>query len=109
VRGYRENELVRDNGYAGSLEYRHPLIRNPQEGKGAGLQLALFGDVGGGWNKGRRDQDDTLASVGLGLLWSHGPVRADLYLAHRLKSRPDKPDHDLQDDGIHFQVTASMD
>lgn len=109
VRGYRENELVRDNGYAVSVEYRHPIVGGiSEEGRRFGLQLAVFSDLGGGWNKGGEGDRDTLASVGVGVLWSHGPVGAILYLAHALTSRPDFPDHDLQDEGIQFQVTADV-
>jgi hemolysin activation/secretion protein len=74
VRGYRENQLVRDNGVAGSLEGRLPVIRQHQTiGR---VELAAFVDFGHAWNSliPELDIDDstksTLVSTGLGLRWS---------------------------------------
>lgn len=46
VRGYRENELVRDNGYAVSAELRYPVW----SGEKTLLQIAPFMDFGTAWN-----------------------------------------------------------
>ncbi len=65
VRGYRENQLVSDNGILGSLELRFPLTYNPQI-----LQIAPFFAVGSGWNNQRANPDpQTIASIGLGVRW----------------------------------------
>jgi hypothetical protein len=34
-------------------------------------------------------------------------LSAQIYWGHRLQSIPDPADHDLQDDGVQFSITAS--
>lgn len=110
VRGYRENELVGDSGYAASLELRYPLW----EGVGFAetrqqVQLAAFTDAGSAWNHGRFNQREDLFSVGVGLIWTiEERLRAELYLGHALTDRTPQTDHNLQDDGIHFMVQADF-
>ncbi|HBY81380.1 MAG TPA: ShlB/FhaC/HecB family hemolysin secretion/activation protein, partial [Cyanobacteria bacterium UBA11148] len=48
VRGYRQNQRVADNGIVGSLEFRLPIVQQP-EGIGT-IQLAPFFDIGTVWN-----------------------------------------------------------
>jgi len=63
VRGYRQNQLVADNGILGSVEVRVPLTSDPRV-----LQLAPFFEIGTAWNN--RDVDPnpaTIAGLGLGL------------------------------------------
>lgn len=110
VRGYRENELVGDSGYAASLELRHPVW----EGVGFGetrqqVQLALFFDAGGVWNHGRSDRREDIQSIGLGAIWTiQDRLRAECYYGYALSDRPEQAEHDLQDDGIHFMVRADF-
>jgi hemolysin activation/secretion protein len=105
VRGYRRNALVRDDAVAGSIEYGQPVW---QSATGDGVvTLAVFTDAGRGWNRG----DDpggarTLASVGLGVRVTGGPVRGALYWGYPLVDRP-ADRHDLQDHGIHFALQWS--
>jgi hemolysin activation/secretion protein len=74
VRGYRQDLLLTDNGIFASTEVRLPVLR-VEEVQGV-LQIVPFLDFGVGWN----DRDNpiptpnpnTLASVGLGLLWQMG-------------------------------------
>ena len=106
VRGYRENTIVSDNGYAGSLELRYPLwagqrwFPQPQT-----LHIAAFSDLGGGWDHSAYRERDTIASVGLGLLWTLAErAQAELYWGHRLESVEAQTDHNLQDDGLHFMA-----
>ena len=66
VRGYRENQLVRDNGWLASVEARIPVIRERRWANY--VQVAPFVDVGHAWNTNRPTPElTTLASVGLGL------------------------------------------
>lgn len=67
VRGYRQDQLLTDNGFFSSAEVRLPVLRFP-EWDGL-IQVAPFVDFGTGWNNGGRSNpdDNTLASVGLGL------------------------------------------
>ena len=70
VRGYRENEAVRDNGLIGSAELRVP-IQSRADGATA-LELAPFVDAGLGWNANRLLRDtQTLPSAGAGLRWRY--------------------------------------
>ncbi len=113
VRGYRENELVRDQGGFGSLELRYPLTGpagSTLGGLPGKLQIAPFVDFGYGRDKGGGAGDDRLLSVGLGLLWSLPPrFTAELYLARDLYQAPNPAsDYNLQDDGVHFRLTAAI-
>jgi hemolysin activation/secretion protein len=109
VRGYRENEVVRDNAFIASLEARIPLLRNKPWADY--LQLAPFVDFGTGWNTDRPTPDPkTLSSVGLGLRWGvslAGPLKLrpgfELYWGKALRNI-DYAEYDLQNDGIHFQL-----
>ncbi len=112
VRGYRENQLTRDRGVVASLEWRIPVgaVKIPglsEEGDGA-LMIAPFVDYGTGSNVNLAEQGpDSLASVGIGLLWN--PTRhisAELYWGKALNSVEEDKDRDLQDDGVHFALDA---
>lgn len=109
VRGYRENELVRDSGYAMSAEFHYP-IGTPDGALPGRLDLIPFWDYGEAWFKGERDQKRKLHSVGLGLRWTpQQNFNAELFVAHAIEDIPERPEYDLQDDGIHFRVTALSD
>lgn len=108
VRGYRENELVRDNGVVVSAELRYPLQWQGVEVSSAtSLQLAAFMDYGTAWNK--NSEHDELQSVGLGLLWNHRErYNAEIFVAHAIKEARPRQDYDLQDDGIHFRLSLNL-
>ena len=102
VRGYRENQLIRDDAVVLSAEVRMPL-GEPDTALHA-LQLGVFGDFGRGWNRGPSPESRYLASAGLGLHWR--PDRnwfGELQWGYRLKVVP-KPSAALQDRGIHFAL-----
>lgn len=109
VRGYRENLLVKDRGWTGSVEYRHPIERwfagpggaPPEIGR---LQLAAFVDAGRG-----ADEQDTstgprrLRSAGLGVLWDPVPgAQFQVYLA-RPHTKVTLSHRALEDRGVHFR------
>jgi hemolysin activation/secretion protein len=106
VRGYLENQLVRDRGFVSSIEFRLPLLYNKA---GAGiLHVAPFFDFGGAWNV--RDSPDptTIASTGLGLLFAPNKhASAQLYWGYRLRhiERPD--DAHAQGAGIGFKINLN--
>ncbi len=101
VRGYRENQIVRDQGVVTSLELRLPVL--PWEGRLGLFQLAPFADFGHATNRRNPTPDpENLASVGIGLLWSLGPVDASVYWGRQL-SKVDTSGK-LQDDGVQFRV-----
>ncbi len=113
VRGYRENELVRDNALISSIELRVPLVR--EKSWADYVQLAPFIDYGKAWNTNFPTPDpDYLLSVGLGLRWGLAflkkpvPVKSEfeIYWGFRLKDVSTTGDN-LQDQGIHMQFTLS--
>ena len=111
VRGYRENQLVRDMGYLASLELRIPIpIWNERR---KALTLAPFVDFGTGWNHeigGELDSftdRDSIVSTGLGLIaqptdW----LRAELYWGHAFTDF-DSAEQSHQDGGFHFRLTLA--
>ena len=101
VRGYRENQIVRDQGVVTSLEVRVPVPI--LEGRIGAIQLAPFVDYGYASNRRNPTPDpDDLASVGIGLRWALGPAEAELYWGHGLVGVDTSGD--LQDDGVQFRV-----
>lgn len=98
VRGYRENQLVRDNGWAVGAEWHWPLWRD--EARRASLTLLPFADAGQAWNRG--DAKARLASLGLGLNWTWADLEGELHVARRLERRQPDTHGDLQDRGIHL-------
>ncbi len=114
VRGYRENQLVRDNGWVSSLELRVPIVRlpipgltrRPEEGM---ILLAPFVDFGWSWNTDSpTPEPEILYSVGIGVRWDPTrTIHGQLYWGKALKDI-DNPGKDLQDDGIHFLVSWQL-
>ncbi len=100
VRGYRQNQLVADNGILGSVEVRLPLTSDPRV-----LQLAPFFEIGTVWNNREIDLDPTtIASLGLGWRWLATPnlsLRLDYGIP--LNSVGDRGDS-LQENGLYFSV-----
>jgi hemolysin activation/secretion protein len=111
VRGYRENQLVVDNGWITSAELRIPLGElavpglSPEPDDGA-LQLVPFVDAGGGWNVDAPDpEDDVIYAVGAGLRWQPNR-RLDLRLdfAPPLVDVTKPEEDDLQDLALYFEL-----
>jgi hemolysin activation/secretion protein len=115
VRGYRENFLVRDNGWDASLEVRIPVFDlsipgMPTELDDGRVDIAPFFDIGQSWdNDVFNPSPRTISSIGLGLRWA--PIQgvlASLYYGYALRAVDDPDDTDLQDDGIYFSIRASF-
>lgn len=102
VRGYRQNQLVRDNGYAISLQYQQPFAATDTA---SAWSWVAFADVGRGWNaKGRAPSPDTLAGAGVGLRWEPDERWfGRLDWAHGF-SEFVQGERDLQDRGVHFAL-----
>lgn len=100
VRGYRQNQLIADNGILGSVEVRVPLTSDPRV-----LQLAPFFEIGTVWNNREIDPDPvTIASLGLGLGWLVTPdlsLRLDYGIP--LISVGDRG-NSLQENGLYFSL-----
>lgn len=110
VRGYRENQLVRDNGFVASAEFRITVLRLPipslsRTVEDGFVQLAPFADFGWAENTDIATPDHTaIASVGLGLRWDPSSnLHAEIYWGYGLQDI-DTLNEDLQESGIHFRV-----
>jgi hemolysin activation/secretion protein len=112
VRGYRENQVVRDNAVLTSIESRIPLLRNKPWADV--VQLVPFMDYGHAWNT----TFDTpaprnLISVGLGLRWAvtlTSPVllRPEFEIYWGVPLTNVKTDGgNLQDAGVHLQLVIA--
>ena len=108
VRGYRTSQRVGDNGIAGTVELRLPIVRDP-EGFGL-LQIVPFIDAGTIWSNGNNEAnsaDGTLLSTGLGLRWQLNDwLSASLDWGIPLISI-DRQGDSLQDNGISFSVRVA--
>jgi hemolysin activation/secretion protein len=104
VRGYRENLLVRDSGWIASLEYRHPVLRDLFSD--TNVQLAIFSDYGKAWFEDFSTPDPkNIGSAGIGVRFdTHRRLFGELYYAHPFR-KIDYNGNDIQDIGIHFNLT----
>lgn len=105
VRGYLENQLVRDRGIVSSVEFRIPVLYNKA---GAGIvQIAPFFDYGGAWNVEGSPAPTSIYSVGAGLLVN--PSRhfsLEFYWGYRLEHIDVPDDSGAQGLGISFRVNV---
>src|SRR5262249_50682184 len=68
VRGYRENQIVRDSGVVTSAEFQYAVLTS--KSGDPTLQLAPFFDFGAGWNVGAPTPDRSdIASAGMRLIY----------------------------------------
>jgi hemolysin activation/secretion protein len=109
VRGYRENQLVRDQAICATAEVRIPIIRKNDRSV---LDFAVFADAG--WAKNNDIPgnptlpDQFISSAGLGVLWN--PVHnfsMTVYWGIPFKHFDQNADN-LQDMGIHFNLVATL-
>jgi hemolysin activation/secretion protein len=101
VRGYRENQLVRDKAGLLSMEGRYRVAALP------GLELLSFFDWGSGENAAGSTSAgrDTLYSVGAGVAYRGASgLGMDLFFAHGFNDFP-VVERNWQDDGIHFRLS----
>ncbi len=110
VRGFRQGARAGDNGVRLTVEDRITLARG-EEGVGV-FQLAPFFDMGvvfdNGDNPNVRPEQNFLAGLGLGVLWS--PVRnlnLRLDAALPLVNLDDRGEN-LQDDGFYFSLNLNF-
>lgn len=102
VRGYRENQLIRDTGHIVNVEFSYPWLRGE---RGSDLVLIPFYDRGRGKNRG--EAATVLSSAGLATRAHWQGFSLDLAVAKRLE-HPDFGGQDrrtLQDKGVHVQLS----
>lgn len=106
VRGYRENQILRDSGGFVSAEMRIPVWLAADNSPV--VSLAPFFDWGIGWNENKvDDQFRTLYSAGVGVLvkaTQHAQV--SVYWGHPFENFKN-PRTSLQDDGWHISVSIN--
>ncbi len=106
VRGYRENQLLRDNGIFASAEVRIPIWL--AKDKTPIVSLAPFFDFGGGWNVNKVDNNyQTIYSAGIGLLVNATKhAQLTLYWGHAFVDFSEQK-VSLQDYGVHFALSIN--
>ena len=106
VRGYRENQLLRDNGVFASAELRVPIWL--AKDKTPLVSVASFFDWGDGWNSDKFNKNyQTIYSTGAGLLVNatrHAQVT--VYWGHPFVNFHEEK-VSLQDYGLHFAVSIN--
>ena len=109
VRGYRENRLVRDSGLIASAELRLPLAGAPMRDGRSIVELVPFIDAGYGedHSPATLGEKNFISSIGVGVVAT--PVRhlhMEVFYGYPFEKFPE--DDDLQDEGIHFAVSYSI-
>lgn len=100
VRGFRENQLVRDRGATATLEFDYPLWNAGERG----VTLRPFIDIGRARHVG--EAGVTLASGGVASRLRWHALSVDLAVAKKLHHSMILPaGTSLQDHGVHFQVS----
>jgi hemolysin activation/secretion protein len=106
VRGYRENQLLRDDGVFASAEVRVPVWL--AKDKTPIVSVAPFFDFGDGWDSDSADKDyQAIYSVGVGLLVNatkHAQIA--IYWGHPFVNFHEEKTS-LQDYGFHFTVSVN--
>ncbi|MBU7586556.1 MAG: ShlB/FhaC/HecB family hemolysin secretion/activation protein [Nostoc sp. TH1S01] len=107
VRGYRQDLLLTDNAFFVSAELRYPILRAPQ--LGGVLQLTPFIDYGTTYNSSNRADPDpnSLASVGLGLLWQSDRINARFDWGIPLIDVNSR-NNTLQENGLYFSLVYTQ-
>lgn len=105
VRGYRENFLVRDNGFLASWEARLPLYK--RDAFGSTIHTMTFVDYGYSWNHNEGDQATDLYSVGIGFRFNYKDIAT--FQVYWAEPRTDVhiDGTNLQDDGLHMSFRLS--
>ena len=103
VRGFRENQLVRDRGRVLNLEFMFPAVRNGE--LGMMLDIKPFYDQG--WAANTGDIPAKLSSAGVAMRFSWVGFSIDLAVARALAKPISVANNSgiLQDRGVHLQIT----
>ena len=106
VRGYRENQLVRDRVLMASVEWRIPMPEVPGR-----FTTNLFTDAGVASNVEtgfERNRTTDLSSIGIGFSWQT-PIEGlnmEAHYAHAFRDF-DSDESSLQGSGLHYQLSYS--
>lgn len=107
VRGYRENQLLRDRGISASAEFRLPVLL-ARTGRPV-VQLVPFVDFGAGWNvSGPAPSPREISSAGIGVIVSPiEQMKGQVYWGYPFR-RIRENGNDLQDNGLHFTLSFQL-
>lgn len=111
IRGYRENELVRDEGFSTSVQLTVPLFDElDYSGRLGSLDGYVFSDFGeGSFRSDIQDTADALWSVGMGFVWEFTPDwQVEAVFAHAINDPQSRPNSILQDEGIHVRISGVL-
>jgi hemolysin activation/secretion protein len=86
VRGFRESQIVRDNGFALNLDFRYPLWRRAN-GTSV-LQVVPFVDVGRAWDDSDRAAADSWTLMSTGTPHHRSGLRVEHVVAGRRSPAP---------------------
>jgi hemolysin activation/secretion protein len=109
VRGYRENQSLKDSGFIANLSISAPIL-SAGANDGMSLRAEVFYDYGRGENTAEALNVDTeveLSSAGVGFSAEYRNLKIRIQKAVRLK-RKEKLGDALQDSGIHVGVTYEL-
>lgn len=98
VRGYREAEFSSDSGVNSLLELKIPIKE---------VFIIPFFDIGKGFNKKAKDTKE-ISSFGLGFNYDYEKLKLELYFAKALREIEHNDGYNLQDDGVHFQISYEL-
>ena len=104
VRGYRENQLVRDEGLVGTVELHLPLL----DAADTDRRVTLIPFIDGGRARNRGEAADDLGSAGLALDARFGGFGVELAAAKRLRTVPTPTRRSWQDHGVHLQLRHEL-
>lgn len=111
VRGYRENELVRDEGFSTSLQITSAVFDELDfGGQWGNLDAFIFTDFGDGSFKADvQGNAKRLWSAGIGLTWfGVNGWRAEVIYGHTFNAPQIRANRILQDDGIHVRISGVL-
>lgn len=108
VRGYRENQYIRDNGMLLTFEWQIPVSRDARGNRTNKINIIPFIDMGYAKDSDEVISDtksESISSAGLGFTWNpNQSFHFDVYFAHAFDEVPVTLEDNLQDDGIHFSA-----
>jgi hemolysin activation/secretion protein len=106
VEGYRQNQVLTDNGIFAGLEVRLPIV-DSSDIEGTLVQVIPFVNAGTGWNNAGVANPDpaTLVSLGLGLQWQQDDFfTARIDWGIPLIDENVDESNTWQENGIHFSI-----
>lgn len=106
VRGFRENQLIRDQGSVFNVDLDYPVRQGGKHD--LTLTLGVFHDRGSGKNHGEPSASLSSSGVTLKGQWDGWRFDLALALARRFPDGVQRRSSSFQDQGLHFQVSYAF-